>query len=469
MRFNGIKTSVGCSLLLLAGLGCNSPKSDLSSGVAAKLARSELGMNLSMKEETLSNGLRVVMVEDHTVPIVSYQSWFRVGSVDEKPGITGISHLFEHLMFKGTDKYGPREFFMQLEAKGAEVNAFTTRDYTAYYENIVPSLLEKVIDMESDRMANLKLNDDVLNSERMVVLEERRMRSDNSPEGKMDEALWHLAFHVHPYQWPVIGYPQDVLSITVPELNDYFRAHYQPANASLVVVGDIDPKKTLELIKNYYEKIPAQPQPKRDIAPEPEQDAERRLVMHDDVASERFEQAYHVPSAKDDDSYSLDVLANILFAGTSSRAYQLLVEQKDVAMSVSGVAFTPTYPGLFLISGTMKQGQKTETAEAMLDQVIREVQDHGVTEEEVKTAVRQLTVQLVDSVQTPSGLATMIGTVQTILGSTDEVMGDLAKYLKVTPADVQRVARKYMIPNHRSVVILAPGRAKADSVKAVSK
>src|SRR5262249_37098834 len=195
-------------------------------GCEGKVAN-PLGINLTLRQEKLSNGLTVILVEDHTVPIVSYQTWYRVGSVDETPGNTGISHLFEHLMFKGTPKYGPKQFFLQLEAKGAEVNAFTTRDYTVYYENFVPDLLEKVIDMESDRMANLDINEEVLGSERLVVLEERRLRTDNAPEGKMQEALWSLAYKIHPYQWPVIGYPQDLLSITVPRLVSYFKSHYQ--------------------------------------------------------------------------------------------------------------------------------------------------------------------------------------------------------------------------------------------------
>src|SRR6185312_13768503 len=157
---------------------------------------------------------------------------------------TGISHLFEHLMFKGTPKYGPKQFFQELEAKGAEVNAFTTRDYTVYYESFTPDLLPKVVDMESDRMANLILTDDVLATERAVVFEERRMRTDNTPEGRMQEALWQLAYRRHPYQWPVIGYPQDLLAITTQQLRQYFRAHYQPANAALVVVGDFNPEAT---------------------------------------------------------------------------------------------------------------------------------------------------------------------------------------------------------------------------------
>ena len=427
----------------------------LMSGCRSEAAKG-LGINLKLDQRKLSNGLKLIMVEDHTVPIISYQTWIRAGSVDEKPGKTGIAHFFEHLMFKGTPKYGPQQFFIQLEAKGAEVNAYTTRDYTVYHEDFVPDLLEKVIDMESDRMANLTLDDELLNSERMVIMEERRLRTDNSVDGKMQEALWELAFQRHPYRNPVIGYPQDLMGLKLEDLEAFFKANYQPENAAIVVAGDFKADPTFQLIQKYYEKIPARPRPKRDIPDDIEQTEERRLVMHDRIASERVLQAYHVTSARDDDSYALDVLSNILFEGTGSRAYRKLVDDMDIAMGVSGSDFTPTYPGLFIISASMKNGVPASQAEEALAQVIHEVQSKGVTAEEITTAVKQLTVELVDGVRTSHGLAQLIGTVQTIFGNPDRYADDLAKYLKVTAPDVQRVAAKYLIPNNRSVVTVMP-------------
>jgi zinc protease len=413
-----------------------------------------LGIRLSLDQRNLSNGMTVIMVEDHTVPVVSYQTWFRVGSVDEYPGITGISHLFEHLMFKGTPKYGPKEFFLQLEAKGAEVNAFTTRDYTVYYESVPSDLLPRVIDMESDRMENLSLNDEILNVERLVVLEERRLRTENSPDGKIQEALWQLAYRQHPYHWPVIGFPADVLKITTDQLTEYFKSHYQPANAALIVVGDFKSDSTFELIKKHYEKIPAQKRPERKIPEEPEQNEERRFTIREQVASERFTQGYHITAAADDDSYSLDVLANILFEGTSSRAYRSLVEEQGLLISIAGSAFTPAYPGLFMIMGVMRGKLPSSQGEAALDKVIQNVQENGVTEGEVKKAVKQLTVQLVDSVRTFHGLGQLIGTVQMIFDSPKRFTEDLSKYTQVKASDVQRVAVKYLHPNNRSVVTL---------------
>lgn len=416
-----------------------------------------LGVQLKLQKKELSNGLTVIMVEDHTVPIVTYQTWFRVGSVDERIGMTGISHLFEHLMFKGTPKYGAKEFFKQLETKGAEVNAFTTRDYTVYYENFVPALLEKVIDMESDRMNHLVLDEAVLKTERMVVLEERRLRTENSPEGRMQEAIWQLAYHRHPYQWPVIGYPMDLMGITPALLQSYYKAHYHPGNAAVVIVGDFDSDQTFSLIKSAYGKLPAHARPIRKIVNEPEQKEERRLVMRDKVASEKFAQAYHISSATDDDSYALDVLANVLFDGINSRGYKRLVEDKEFMIGVSGSAFTPTFPGLFQVFGTMRAGVPAARAEAELDRLISEVQGKPVSDGEIQIAIKKLTVQLVDSVRTPFGLGQFIGTVQTIMGDPNRIYSDLKKYTQVKAADVQRVAQKYLNPNNRSVVTLLPG------------
>lgn len=438
---------VGLAALGLLSLSCEGPIETL-------------GVKIPYEKRVLGNGLTVILVEDNTVPIVSYQTWYRVGSVDEQPGITGISHLFEHLMFKGTAKYGPKAFFNELEAKGAEVNAFTTRDYTVYYENFVPDLLEKVIDMESDRMTKLKLDEETLVNERLVVLEERRLRTDSTPDGRVQEALWGLSYRRHPYSWPVIGYPQDLLSLNTTKVQEYYRSHYHPGNAAVVVVGAINAAKTFEWIRSAYEVIPGRPAPPRAIPAEPESKEEKRLTLYDNVASETFSQAYHVTAADDEDSYALDVLANILFEGSSSRAYRRLVEEKDLLLGIAGSAYTPTYPGLFIISASLKSGVASSKAEAALDELIREVQEKEVTADEIAIAVKQLTVNLVDSIRTPYGLGQLIGTVQMIFGDPQRFAQDLNRYLRVTASDVRRVAREYIVPNNRAIVMMVPMEKK---------
>jgi zinc protease len=411
-----------------------------------------LGIRLKLDKRELSNGLTVIMVEDHSVPVITYQSWYRVGSVDEVPGLTGISHMFEHLMFKGTAKYGPRQFFHKLESKGAEVNAYTTRDYTVFYESFAPDLLEQVIDMEADRVMNLVITDEILSTERLVVLEERRLRAENAPEGKILEALWQLAYRQHPYHWPVMGIPADLLHFTTDHLKEYYKKYYRPSNLAVVIVGNFDADQTFQMIKKQYEKLPKLPRPERKIYSEPQQSEERRFVIRERIPTERFAHGYHVTSASDDDSYALDVLANILFEGKTSRAYHALVEKKGILEAVSGSAYTPTYPGLFIINGILKKGHPISEAESQLDALIDQVQESGVSEEEVKTAVKQLTVQTVTSVRTPLGLGQLIGTVQMTFDNPKRFSEDISKYTKVTVQDVKRVALKYLNPNNRSSV-----------------
>lgn len=439
--------------------------------LACRTEVNSLGVKVSLEDHRLSNGLRVVLVEDHTVPTVSYQSWFKVGSRDEKLGLTGLAHLFEHLMFKGTDRHGPKAFFELLESRGAEVNAFTTRDYTTYYVNTVPALLDQIIELESDRMTGLKLDDATLGSEKLVVLEERRLRIDNQPAGLMQEAIWALAFRRHAYHWPVIGIPEDVLAATPAQIRDFYRRFYHPGNATLVVVGDFKASELLSKIKKAYGEIPRGPKIEREKMTEFEQNEERRLNLYDRVAMEKFAHAYPIPSAHEEDAYALDILASILFAGTQSRAHRDLVEERKIVSDIAGVAYTPDEPGLFLISASVRSGYTAVEAEEKLNLLIREVQENGVTQEEIEKAVRQLTLQAIENLKTHSGIANLIGTVVTILDKPERYAEDLEKYMRVTREDVQRVAEKYLQPNHRSVVVMYPEekRPKPETKAAVPK
>ncbi|OFZ78802.1 MAG: hypothetical protein A2583_09750 [Bdellovibrionales bacterium RIFOXYD1_FULL_53_11] len=414
------------------------------------------GVSIELESRSLPNGLRVIMIEDHTMPVISYQTWFRVGSVDEKPGHTGISHLVEHMMFKGTPKYPAKQLFQVLEARGANINAFTTRDYTAFHEEFTPDLLPKVIELEADRMANLAIEEDALKTEQMIVFEEHRLHTENSPVGKIQEALWALAFRTHPYRWPVIGIPGEASRIPREKVQEWLKKYYIPANAVIVACGDLKPDKTMELIEKYYGPVPGGSRSKREIAPEAAQNEERRLIMRAKVASERLSEAYHITSADNDESYAIDVLANIMFEGTSSRAYRRLVDEKNIAISVSGSSFTPAHPGLFMITATMNSSIPAAAAETELDLIIKELQEKPVSHEEIAAAVKQLTLQIVDGIRTPHGLAQLIGTVTAIFDDPERFSEDIIKYTKVTPGDVQQAAQKYLIPNNRVVVTLVP-------------
>lgn len=421
-----------------------------------KQKNNELGLNFKLIEKKMDNDLNVLMIEDHTVPIVSYQTWVNVGSVDETFGLTGLAHLFEHLMFKGSKNFGPKAFFQELEAKGASINAYTTRDYTVFHETFSKGLLDRVIQLESDRLSGLQLTDEVLYTEKQVVSEERRLRSENSPDGRMQEALWELAFKSHPYRSPVIGYPEDLNRVRLDDLHHFFSEYYQPGNITVVIVGDIDPDSTFEKMKTFYGDLPGFKRKKRNIALEPLQTEGREIRLNDSVASLKIAMGYPISSAADKDTHALDILSTILFEGVSSRAYQKIVEEKKLSLNVSGVSYTPLYPGLFMINATLTKGATVEQFKKAWEECLNEIKDKGVTAEELQMAVRQLTVQTVDSVRTSHGLATLIGTVKTILGDPNLYNDDLNKYEKVRSEDVINVARKYLTAEKSNVVILEP-------------
>jgi zinc protease len=429
-----------------------------------KLSKDELdrlGLHFTLSQKRLPNGLRILVVEDHTVPLVEYQSWVNVGSVDETFGLTGMAHLFEHLMFKDSERFGPRAFFNQLESRGANVNAFTTRDYTVYHETMVPSLLDQAIALEADRLANLRIDAETLFTERQVVFEERRLRTESSPDGRMQEAIWQLVYNAHPYKWPVIGYPEDLKRMEVGDLEAFFAKYYQPGNVTIVVVGDVSTSDVFSKIEKAYGAIPGRERPKRAIPPEPEQGSARSLELRDEVATEKVMIAYPSTSALEEDTYALDVLSNILFSGSTSRAYRRIVEEKRIALSIGGVNFTPLYRGLFMANATLASGHRAPEVVDEVESLLKDVQAGGVTAEEIETAVRQLTVQTVDSVRTAHGLANLIGTVDAIFGDPMKFSDDLAKYMKVKSEDVLRVARKYLVPSRRNIVTLVPGKKGA--------
>lgn len=419
--------------------------------------RSEFeGIQVKWEDKKLSNGLRIILVEDHTVPLISYQTWVSVGSVHEVDGKTGLAHFFEHLMFKGTEKNPGRKFFELLENQGAEVNAATSRDTTHFYENFSPALLDKVIEMEADRFQNLVINEERMNTEKMVVLEERRLRIDSDPSAKMQEALWTTVFKLHPYQHPVSGWPDDVMRFTVEDLQNFFHTYYIPSRTSLIIVGDFKSSDVFEKLKKAYGSWKPGVKPKIKLDSEPEQTGERRWTLNEHVASEQVLIGFPVSAAHEDDSFALDLMSGILFSGVSSRAHQKIVEKEQTALSVSGSAYTPLYPGLFSIHAVMKSGISAQKVETSIEALIDEVKKNSVTQAELDRVRKQLLVGFLDGIRTPYGLGQWIGTVTSIFGDPRRFIKDFQKYGKITPSDIQRVTKKYFEPNKRSVVTLLP-------------
>jgi predicted Zn-dependent peptidase len=404
----------------------------------------------------LPNGLRVRLLVDRAVPTVSYYTFFRVGSRNERIGVTGISHLFEHMMFNGAAKYGPKEFDRVLESRGGTSNAYTSNDLTAYFEDFAADALETVVDLESDRMRSLLVTPETLEQERQVVQEERRLRTDNSIFGLMEEQLESLVFQSHPYRWPVIGWMDDIARITREDCLDYFRTYYAPTNAVVYAVGDIDPDHLLDLLGRHYGDIPAGPAVPPVPAGEPPQRGERRAVVRYPAQAPAVMVGWRGPEARHPDSAALDVLQTVLAVGESSRLRRRLVEQEEIAVSASASWAWRMDPGVFLLFLELAPGMRAPKAESILWDEMDKLATKGVSASEVRRAQRLLRSMVLHELATHSGVAHALGQAEALLGDWREAGRALELYAAVGARDLKRVAREWLDPTRRSVVTLEP-------------
>ncbi|HVO76638.1 MAG TPA: pitrilysin family protein [Candidatus Bathyarchaeia archaeon] len=406
--------------------------------------------------ETLTNGLKVILIEDHSVPVISRWTFYRVGSRNERPGITGISHFMEHMMFNGAAKYGPKEFDRVLESNGGYSNAFTSEDMTAYYEDFASNVLELCVDLDSDRMRSLALDPKYVASEMDVVKEERRMRVDNSVEGAMYEELGALAYKAHPYGWPVLGWMSDLEKITRDDAVKYNKTYYSPNNAILIIVGDFETKRALDLVHRYYADIPAQtpPEPVRTV--EPEQQGERRAELHKAAEMPAVLIGYHIPDVTSNDIYALDVLQYILSEGESSRLYRKLVRDLGIAVYAGADAEWRISPALFTIDVKAKPDKTAAECESAVYGILKDIALNGVTAAELAKARNQIAANYYRGMQTVNGKARRIGTYEIFFGDFKEMLKVQDRYRAVTADDVKRVAEKYLTQKNRDVVTLVP-------------
>ncbi len=404
----------------------------------------------------LDNGLRVLALEDHTIPTVSYYTFFRVGSRDERPGRTGISHLFEHMMFNGAKKYGPEEFDRQMESRGGFSNAFTTEDMTVYHETFPAEALEQVIDMEADRVANLQISEENLRKERDVVKEERRLRVDNDIFGAMEELLRSQAYQAHPYHWPVVGWMADLDAITVADCKDYFRVHYAPNNATIVLVGDFKPERAIDLIGKAYGAIQAQTPPPPVVQDEPEQQGERRAVLRKAAQVPVIAVAYHVTPASAPELFALDLLQIVLGEGESSRLNRKLVYEKELATRVIVNNEWRVDPSTFVIYAEAKSGVAPETLEASIDEEVARLSAEEIPDAELQKARNIRTTSQVKELKTSNGKAEQIGLYEIELGGYQRLFTVLRNYGSVTRADLKAAAVRFLRPDNRTVVTLLP-------------
>ncbi|MBS1840481.1 MAG: insulinase family protein [Acidobacteria bacterium] len=406
--------------------------------------------------KTLKNGMKVLVQSDHSIPNVALYIFYRIGSRNEHPGTTGLSHFFEHMMFNGAKKYGPGELDKVMEANGGENNAYTTQNTTVYQDWFPRSALPLIFDIEADRIQYLQFDPKKIASEREVVASERRLRTDNDNGGLLDEQLWATAFIAHPYQWPVVGWMSDIEHWTMEDLKHHFEMGYSPNNATMVVVGDVTSDEIFQLCEKYIEPIPTHAPPPPVTTVEPDQLGERRLVVHKPAELPLLEIAYHVPQTNNPDFYALNILQTVLVHGESSRMYQRLVDKDQIALNVdmdAGPAFDPT---LVIVNAQPKQGVDPAACEKAIYEELDKAKTGLISDLELEKAKNIRLVQFYQQMRTISGRANTIGTYEVFFGDYNRLFDAAKNYSAVTKEDVQRVARKYFGANNRTVATLIP-------------
>jgi zinc protease len=415
-----------------------------------------LSQDMNVTEKVLPNGLKVLLKEEHKSPVVTFQIWYKVGSRNERLGKTGLSHMLEHMMFKGTKKYGPKQYSQIVQRNGGNDNAFTSHDYTAYFENMSADRIEIALELEADRMRNLLLDPKAFLSERDVVKEERRMRYEDDPVRTMQEQMMSLTFSAHPYQWPVIGWMADISSLTRDDLYQHYRTYYVPNNATIVVVGDFDTTSMLAKVMNYFGKIPRGKDAPRVGAVEPKQRGERRGIVKKQAEIPAVFVGYKVPTIKHPDSYALNVLQGILASGKSSRLYQSLVYEKQLALYADGsYDDVSADPNLFTLYAGVMPGKTTEEVEKALYLEIDKLKRELVSDEELQKAKNQAEASFIMSQDSVYYQALLLGQFESVANW--RLLGKYVDMIRaVTKQDVMLVAKEYFTEENRTVGILVP-------------
>ncbi|MGE5173521.1 MAG: M16 family metallopeptidase [Betaproteobacteria bacterium] len=428
--------------------------------IALCLTSSAFGQMMKVTEKVLPNGLKVLLKEEHKAPVVTFQIWYKVGSRNEKLGTTGMSHLLEHMMFKGTKKYGPKTFSQTVQRNGGNDNAFTGKDYTAYFETFASDRIEISLDLESDRMQNLLIDPKEFKSEREVVKEERRMRTDDDPTSTMVEEMTAAAFIAHPYEWPVIGWMADINNITRDDLYNHYRTYYAPNNATIVVVGDFDTKTLWPKIEKYFGRIPRGPAVPAVGAVEPTQLGERRIIVKKQAELPAVFAGYHTPDLKDKNTYALEVLQGILSSGKSSRLFRSLVYDKQIALYAGGdYDNVSTDPNLFYIYAGVMPGKTTGEVEKALYAEIDKFKTEPVTDEELQKAKNQIESSFIMGQDSNFNQAMLLGRFETVANW--RLLETYVDNIRaVTKEDVMGVAKGYFSEDNRTVGILIPIKDK---------
>jgi len=418
---------------------------------------------LQYEMTTLPNGLTVVLEEDHSTPIVHLQLWYHVGSKNEKSGRTGFAHLFEHMMFKGSKNVEPEAHTSHISSVGGQSNAYTTDDETVFWETVPAQYLPLALWLEADRMATLRIDKDTFTMEREVVKEERRMRIDNQPYGRLQEIIYDQAFTTHPYKHPTIGSMKDLEAASIEDVRDFYHTYYVPANATMVLVGDFDTPQAMDLVAKYLGRVPKAERPvPRDIPKEPPQTQEKRVTLQQPWPLPAVVVAYHITYDGNPDSYPLHIAAKVLSDGESSRIYKKLVYDKQMAVAAFGQANLIEDPNLFYAVAIVQLPHTTEeVADALITEVER-LKTESITDHELQRAKNQFARDYIVGRESNQSKASQLAHAVVIHRDITTADGEFDIFQNITTADVQRVARTYFKTENRVVMTLMPsGRTGA--------
>ncbi|HVY82456.1 MAG TPA: pitrilysin family protein [Steroidobacteraceae bacterium] len=418
-------------------------------------AASALGRD-AIRSTVLANGMKLIVWPVHNIPNVALYNWVRAGSRNEKPGITGLAHFFEHMMFNGTARRRPGDFDKLMEAQGGANNAFTSDDVTVYQDWFPRGALELIFDLEADRIANLAFDPEVIESERSVVYSERRLCVDDNNHGYLAEQVQAAAYVAHPYRFPTIGWPEDIQSWTLDDLQTFFRTYYAPNNQTLVLAGDVSPDEAFALARKYLEPIPRQAAPAPVLTREPPQLAERRVVVRRSAQTPLIQYAYKAPAAADARAPALSLLLSILVDGDASRLYRRLVEDQKLVIDIGGNWHEGFDPALVWLYFTLPEGADPEAVQPAIDAELARVVDSGVSAEELRRAKNLVAVSFWKKLATIDGKAQLLGEYEVFHGDWRRLFDAPAQFERVTAEQVQAVAREVLDVRRRTVGVLLP-------------
>jgi zinc protease len=402
---------------------------------------------------TLPNGLRVILSEDHSTPIVHVSVWYHVGSKNERPGRTGFAHLFEHMMFKGSKNVEPESHTAIIAGVGGQSNAYTTEDTTVFWQTLPSRYLPLALWLEADRMATLRVDDVAFRREREVVKEERRMRIENQPYGRLSEIIYDHAFVAHPYKHPTIGSMADLEAASILDVRDFHGTYYVPENATVTVVGDFDSAQAVQLVTQYFGRVPKASRPvPRDIPKEPPMTRERRAIVEEAWPLPAVVVAYHITYDGHPDSYPLHITSKILSDGQSARISRELIYNRRLCLTAFGSGNITEHPNLFYAVCIVQPGQSPDAAERALVAEFEKLKTQGVTDQEVQRSQNQFARDYILSRESNEDKARHLAHAAVIHSDITTADGEFDIFMKTTPADVQRVARTYFNESNRVVL-----------------